>query len=966
MRQCWMRVVGLALVLGVALGVSARGQAPPGAQAPPRPEFPPFEEVAKDFEKVVSTADGAQSLYTIYVRKKDQQMLAELPRDFESKRYFIALTVASGETYAGLQAGEQYVYWKRYDKRLALIEPNVATRSTGDQESKDSVQRLFTDRVILDVPILTIPPNRGPVIDMRGLLVGHASRFFGGRVQVSNPNLVTIRKAKAFPFNVELAFEAPTSGGRLQTLHYSISVIPDNTGYTPREADERIGYFTTGYQDLGKFKEGKTRVRYINRWHLEKADPSLKTSPPKNPIVFYIEHTTPIRYRRWVREGILYWNKAFEKVGLSNAVEVYYQDAPSKAHIDKDPEDVRYNFVRWLNNNQGTAIGPSRVHPLTGQILDADIILTDGWIRHYWRQFHEVMPKLAMEGMSPETLAWLTSRPNWDPRVLLAPPAQREHIAAQLAGRSLQPFGGHPMTHVDPGLIGDDEFDGLIGRTSQVNGMCMAADYLALDLGLYRMMQALVDAPDAQAADPKKEPKKDQAKKDEPKKDENLLDGMPEQFIGPLLAELVAHEVGHTLGLRHNFKASSVYSLQEINSDKVKGKQPFAASVMDYLPINMTLDCQAPGDHTMLGIGPYDFWAIEYGYTFEKDLKPILSRVAEPELPYATDEDTWGPDPLARRYDFSKNPLDYAKDQLATARLHRTRLIDKFVKEGESWSKARRGYEMTLMMQTRAISMMANWLGGAFVHRDKKGDKNGRAPIEVVPTAAQREALRFVIDHTFKDDAFGISAELLSRMTTDRWFDSEDGIHSLLSEDPDWPIHDRIMGIQSSTLTMLMNPTTLRRVYDNEFRIPAGQDALTLPELIDALSTAVWAELKAKADKQYTARTPLISSLRRNLQRQHLERLIDLTLPGAGDTAAYKPVMTLAMAELRRIKEEIARQLKESGGKLDPYSRAHLAEAEQQIARALDAQYIYNAKDMGGGSSRILFLLNDQPAQLPK
>ena len=108
-----------------------------------------------------------------------------------------------------------------------------------------------------------------------------------------------------------------------------------------------------------------------------------------------------MRYRRWVREGVLMWNKAFEKVGLADAIEVYYQDAVTGAHMEKDPEDARYNFVRWLNNDVGTAIGPSRVNPLTGQILDADIILTDGWIRHYWKQFNDVLPEIAMEGFCP-------------------------------------------------------------------------------------------------------------------------------------------------------------------------------------------------------------------------------------------------------------------------------------------------------------------------------------------------------------------------------------------------------------------------------------------------------------------------------------------------------------------------------------------------------------------------------------
>ena len=85
-----------------------------------------------------------------------------------------------------------------------------------------------------------------------------------------------------------------------------------------------MGYFTTSYSDLGKYTDEQKRTRYINRWHLEKADTKLKVSPVKNPIIFYIEHTTPVRYRRWVREGILMWNKAYEKIGLANAIEVYY------------------------------------------------------------------------------------------------------------------------------------------------------------------------------------------------------------------------------------------------------------------------------------------------------------------------------------------------------------------------------------------------------------------------------------------------------------------------------------------------------------------------------------------------------------------------------------------------------------------------------------------------------------------
>jgi hypothetical protein len=963
LQGIWVAAVLCAWVAWPAAAQETTRKQTAGAAAAKKPDFPKFEDVTEGFEKVVSTMDGKPSLYTIWVRRKDNHMLAELPQGYAGQKHFIALTIASGENFAGLQAGQRYVYWKRYDKRLALIEPNIAVRSTGDQESKDSVERLFTDRVLLDVPILTLGHSGAPVIDMNALLLGQAAKFFGAsRTSGINPNLATIKTAKAFPHNVELGFEVPMAGGRLKTLHYSISLIPDDTGYKPRKADQRVGYFTTSYNDLGKFREEDKRARYINRWDLEKADPSLKLSPPKNPIVFYIEHTTPRRYRYWVKQGLLYWNKAFEKIGIRDAIVVYQQDADkaNPQHMEKDPEDVRYNFIRWLSNDAGTAIGPSRVHPLTGQILDADIILTDGWIRHYEKQFREVLPKLATEGFSPETLAWLNVHPNWDPRILIAPPSERPRLLAQRWRQISQPYGGHPAASVDPTLIGDDEYDGLIGCSSQVNGMCLAAEGKAMELALLRMTldTLAAEAKDGGKPGEKKDDKEKEKKQKKEEEKEQLLDGVPEKFIGPLVAELVAHEVGHTLGLRHNFKGSCVYTLQEIVSDKMKGK-PYSGSIMDYLPINMQIqDGKLVGDHTMVDIGPYDMWAIEYGYSFDKDLKPILGRVAEPELIYGTDEDTWGPDPRARRYDFSANPLDYAKSQMELAKYHRARLLEKFVQDGDSWAKAREGYEMTLGLQVRSLSMMANWIGGALLNRDKKGDKNARTPVEPVPVKTQREALAFVIENAFRDEAFGLTPDLLRHLSADQWLDES----FLLAGDADWPVHDRIMGIQSSVLTMLMNPDTFRLVYDNEQRSPEDQDMLTLPELLDTIGAAIWTELDSKPQQQATARKPWISSLRRNLQREYVERLIDLTLPEAGFTAAYKPISNLAVARLRDLKDRIARAL-EQKGLLDAYSAAHLSEAQLRIAKALDAQYIYEAGGLKMPSTSFTILGKPAPPQ---
>jgi hypothetical protein len=945
------KLIVLASVAGLALAGPAWAQE---AEKPEKPEFPAFKDVSKDFTQVVSTADG-QSFYTLWKRDKDGQMLAELPRGWQSQKHFIALTVAGGETYAGLQSGDMYVYWKRFDKQMALVAPNLGTRTTGDQESKSSVKNIFTDTVILSLPIVCMGPSGQPVIDLDDLMVGRAQTFFGWSAGGINSSLATVSSAKAFPENIEVSIEAPVAGGTFKTFHYSISLIPDNTGYTPRVADERVGYFATSYVDLGKFSDQEKYIRYINRWKVEKRDPKLKLSPPKEPIVYYVDNTVPVRYRRWVKDGILHWNKAFEAVGIKDAIEVYYQDAETGAHMDKDPEDVRYNFIRWLSNDQGTAIGPSRVHPLTGQILDADVVLTDGWIRHFWFQYNEYLPQLAMEGMGPDTLTWLEQNPKWDPRIRMANPAERDYLLAQRAQRGVTRYGGHPAGEADSTrLLGTNEYDGLL-RKSQLNGLCMAASGKAMDMAIMRLLNhELGLTPDGLALDPASQPAPDpnappgQEPKEEPKKDEpkeevgEILDGVPEWFAGPALADLVAHEVGHTLGLRHNFKASSIYTVAQTNSEEFKGQKAHGGSVMDYNPVNINMqDGEVQGDYFMIDIGPYDMWAIQYGYTSDTDLKPILARASEPELAYLTDEDTWGPDPQARRYDFGQDTLNWSKSRLRLAKFQRERILEKFVKDGESWSKARRGYEMTLGIQVNAISTMSRWVGGAFVNRDRKGDPGARSPVTVVEVAKQRDALRWCIDNAFYDEAYGLTPELLAKMTVDKWWDDGGDVMG----DPTWPVHDRIMGIQASVLTMLMNPSRLQRVLDNETYTPAAQDALTIPEVMDTINAAVWGELDKAGEKKYSAREPMASSLRRNLQREHLERLIDLSM-SQGYNAAFKPISNIATSQLRALSARIGK-VSESGN-VDPYTTAHLAEAKLRIDKALDAQYIYNAGSIGG------------------
>jgi hypothetical protein len=875
-----------------------------------------FEEVNEGYTKVVSTVDGTSPLFGLWKNAKEQQLLAELPRGWARKKFFIAVTPSAGVTFAGLQGNEAYIYLRQYDDRIAFISPEISVRSSGDKTSKNSVDTIFTDEVLLDVPIVATGPSGQPVIDLDELLVSNASKIAGSVAKGANKKLSSIKKAKSFPNNLEVAFEMPTSGGKFKTIHYSISEVPERGSYKPRKADERVGYFGTTYRDLGQYHDEDKWIHYVNRWDLQKRDPKLTLSPPKKPIVFYVEHTVPVRYRRWVRDGVLYWNDAFQKIGIDSAIEVYYQDAATGAHMDKDPEDVRYNFLRWLNNDVATAIGPSRAHPMTGEILDADIVLTDGWIRAYWRWYNQ-QPKSAeaMAAMNPEDIQWLEQYPEWDPRVRLADPIERGNI---LQARK---NGETTDATIDPILANDEDLAAIAGWLGDEDRHCLAAYQLAgqmafARLGLETLNLLELDAP-----------------VDSGRATDDKLDGIPEWFIGPLMSGLVCHEVGHTLGLRHNFKASSLYTMAEINSDDIRGKKPFTSSVMDYNPVNFNMDSgDVQGDFAMIGIGPYDYWAIEYGYT-SGDVKEVLAKSNLPEHAYLTDEDTGGPDPLAKRYDFSKDPLDYANNQMRIVAKLREDLLGNFVEDGDSWSKARRGYETTLRMQRGTASMMADWIGGAHTNRNKKGDfaesEKNQAPVQVVPAEQQRAALAFIIETIFDDDAYGLSPELLTHFNVDKWYGGggDDG-------EATWPIHDQILGTQASSLSSILAPSRLRMVYDNEFLVPADEDAFTIAELFKTLMESIYADLD-NTDGEWTNRKPMISSIDRNLQAEMANRLIDLS---TGRVRMFRPVQTLALYYTRDLYDQLGSIL-ENDAKLDLYTKTHLQDMHERLGKALDAVY---------------------------
>ncbi len=922
-RTGFLSVGAIVLAAGLLIDAQAQQQGAPSPaeqiSATPKgkaskPDFPDFEKVSEDTTLVTSMADGSSGLYELYADDETGKLLAVLPRNYEKRLIMIAATVAGGDEQAGVMGPTWYGYFKKVGKdRLVFLQPNFINRSSGDDQSKESIKQLYTDTVLFDVPIESMKSG-APVIDMRSLLLGTMSRVaspyggYGPSISGINAKLATLEKAKSFPENVEIAYQAPDRYGRLISLHWSFRDFPENKSYKPRDADDRVGYFNVWYNEMGEPGTDQPFRRYITRWQVEKADPKRSMSPPKQPIVWYIESTTPVRYRRYVREGILAWNEAFEEIGIYGALEVYQQDAGTGAHMDKDPEDAQYNFFRWNTSNQGYAIGPSRTDPRTGQIVDADVVwhagLTNAIITAFYKN---ITADVAMQGMTPETLAWLEDHPQWDPRVRLAPPMVRDRLLKERMATAAAPKevieegGAHFSIDAERNYLG--EFDGVACRMGEFMSMNIAMYAAALDGGLAT------------------------------KPDGDGLDGLPEEFLGPMIRYISAHEVGHCLGLQHNFGASTIRSLEEINESDGEAT---IGSVMEYSAANVVAPGEEQGPFATPRVGPYDLWAIAYGYGDEKDVEKVLSEVAEPDHLFLSPYATIGPDPRAQTWDLGADPLDYADRQLLIVAELRENLTDDLVKDGDSWMKARQRYNTLLGVHVQAAAIAARWVGGAYTHWDRKGDPDMRNPIEDVPAETQRRALNLVIDNTFYDEAFGISPDMV-RMFGLQYFPDQPGIGAAL-QDPTYSVHDTIAGIQATALTLLMNPTTLRRIYDNEYRTADLENAITLAEVFNTINDAAWSELDQPVRGKFTASNPMISSFRRNLQREHLERLIDLSMIRDAASPAQRTIANLSRLKLRQINEKLE---KISGsGSVDEYTLAHAMDCQARIEPALEAIYV--------------------------
>ena len=825
----------------------------------------------KSYNNLVAGFQEIEGLFTLYWdENQNKSYISILPKQLETI-FLAGITRQSGDALfldGGSMLNEYPFMFKRVGERIQFINVNLRFRADKKSPFHRAVEAHKSHSILSSTKIASDPH---PETDAILISLNELFIYDIERITMKSQGLYSfdkkdsyIKDLQSFPYNTEIEmslhfkgkkpvyiYTLPSSTSMISTYHISLSTI-QKTNYEPRLSDDRVGHFTTIYQDYSDILKESPYIQYVNRWHLERKYSNLNISEPKKPIIYWIENTVPYELRDAVKEGVLAWNKAFEVAGFKNAIQV--KQMPDDASWD--PADVRYNTIRWIfQPGSGYAVGPSRANPYTGELYDADIRISADFVRSFYSSYTDfVAPLIGPISMNFETME-----------------TEEESLSDACH------YGEHLREEM--GFAWD-----LMIATGKIKGT-------------------------------NRELKK---------------------YIHDGLVDLVLHEVGHTLGLRHNLKGSSIYSIEQLSNSNFTRKNGVSGSVMDYQPINVF------NEQTFFQTQPgiYDIWAIEYAYkefdnlgtSEEEFLNNIASRSTEPLLRYGTDEDTYGLstrgiDPQSNAWDLTNDPIGYYEKIFEMSHELWESIPTYFETEGEQYSKLRRIFGRGLRSYYSASRNIAKYIGGIYHSRHHLGDPGSENPFIVVPAKKQREALDFLLTKILSESAFTFDPDLLNKLAPKRDWDFKGTVWRMSRID--YPIHDYIRWIQSGTLYRLHHPRIFSRIRDNELKFPKNENIFTLTELFQEISTALWSELDANKN---------INSFRRDLQKSHIEVLSIILLNKKN--YFHSDAIALARASLRGLYDKIRVSL--NIGTFDDYTYAHLSESANKIQSVYKAQTILN------------------------
>jgi len=763
---------------------------------------PPKKAKEKSIKDLTKSSKKIVGLFTIYRDTITGSIQIVITEDQLNKEYIHFAQIADGVMDAGrvnrgsYRGSKVFKVEKFYDKiefvtqnTSFYFDPNNPISKSKDAniskgimasvkiEARDAKEGLYlikADGLFLKETFLQIKPSSRPGTSPTAFKLGGLDK---GKTKITN--------VKNYPENsdikVEYVFSKPStlnggsdavSDGRNVSVKvfHSLIAMPDND-FEPRFDDPRVGFFTNQVTDQTSASSTPYRD-LINKWHLKKKNHGQALSEPVTPITWWMENSTPLEWRETIKNAVLEWNKAFEKAGFKNALEVKQQ--PDDA--DWDAGDIRYNVLRWTASPQPPfgGYGPRMVNPKTGEIFGADIMLEYTMIT----------------GSGFISKLYETSAGNND--------------------FSSSDIGTEMNCALREGVLENFHF-----------AKSAAMIFGATDTEIKRLQKETITG-------------------------------------------LIIHEVGHTLGLNHNMKASQLFTPAQLaDPDFIEGKC-LTASIMDYAITNVTKDRSKQGQYDDVSVGPYDIWAIQLGYTpfkTEANRQALLNESTKPEHIFGNDADDMrspgrGIDPRVMIFDQSSDPITYFIDRIELSNELLKSAKSKFTKPGESYQELARVYYSLTSQTARAGNIFSRYIGGVYVDRAMVGQEGGTQPYTPVSLEDQKRAMNALKIYIFAPNAFDVPNDLYNYLARQRR-----GFNFRTSpEDP--KIHNQVLGYQKNVLAQLLHPNTLQRITDSELYGNKYKLSIFMTDLNNAIF---------KSDI-YSS----VNSFRQNLQLEYTNMLIGM------------------------------------------------------------------------------------------
>ncbi len=706
-------------IWALALTIAATSLAPVAVRAQAVVQLSSDEsEDAEDSEDCRAEIEAYEKidtggLFALY-ENEDGDVLMEVKQADLGKDFILAQYVDRGVApFVGVYSTPQLISFAVDDDELEIIhKDNVGYFKQGDALARTRALTM-SDGLLTTLSLSDCRPAGSYFAEIdESALSELAANLFAEIRRGGFPSDGEMKGWRSFSDNINFLSEFRFEGGlaalfdeserRNYTIRvrYILAAKPDR-GFVRRESDGRIGYFSVARRNLGDL-DLLNREVYMTRWRLEKQDPEAALSKPVKPITFWIENTTPAAFRTAIRRGVLAWNEAFEAAGFIDAIEVY--DQPVDA--DWDAGDISKNVIRWqsaLAEVDTLGFAPAMYDPTTGEILGSDIVLNFAGIggfltpkKRLIQSFdppaipaqtarasrrgqgarrdlahqtgHQTAPEYAHQytnqytdgfahALPVETGAFAARAPHSDSLAEIEAAALMMAVSRTVSDQAPKraatdaPSGGGGGAHAQPMDFG---------------AKILAAARRTLTGEAVEKTPVSAEPADAPQSSETAQPA-EAAQEDGEASPEDASAALVARMIDEVITELTMHEVGHALGLAHNFKGSRWRSLKEV-FDPAVTQGVISASVMDYTPVNLAPLGTPQGDFSNTRIGPYDKWAIEFGYRPQQTAqsrKALLEKAKQPQ--HAFSRASFLRDPEVLTDDLTSDPMGYARARLELA-----------------------------------------------------------------------------------------------------------------------------------------------------------------------------------------------------------------------------------------------------------------------------------------------------------